>query len=462
MELKLKEIIEATGGRLAKGSAEALIKGVSTDSRKIAVGEAFFALRGPSFDGHSFVRDVLFKGAAAAIVDKMECAQGLQPGANIVLVDDALSALGRLASYYRGLFNIPFVAVSGSAGKTTTKEMIAAILSRSRPVLKTEGNKNNLIGLPLTLFGLEKRHEAAVVELGISEFWEMERLTDICRPDIAVLTNIGRGHLKTLGTLEGVARAKGALFAKLGPGGVRAVNLDDPWVVRLADKGGKAVTYSVKKDADVRVRDYSVDESFKGMSALYEVKGSLVPVRFSTPALTNLLNGAAAIAVVLPLDVRLKDMEEGLSSFSPVSGRMVISKVNGITLLDDTYNANPESMESALRTLAKGRGRKIAVLGDMLELGDASKEEHRQVGRLAGMLGLDTVLAIGQWSGDVAEGAASAGIKGSYGFRNKKEAKETLNGIIKEGDSVLVKGSRAVGLEEIVEEIKVRPLNKAS
>ncbi|MDO8426900.1 MAG: UDP-N-acetylmuramoyl-tripeptide--D-alanyl-D-alanine ligase, partial [Deltaproteobacteria bacterium] len=292
MELKLKEIIEATGGRLAKGSAEALIKGVSTDSRKIAVGEAFFALRGPSFDGHSFVRDVLFKGAAAAIVDKMESAQGLQPGANIVLVDDALSALGRLASYYRGLFNIPFVAVSGSAGKTTTKEMIAAILSRSRPVLKTEGNKNNLIGLPLTLFGLEKRHEAAVVELGISEFWEMERLTDICRPDIAVLTNIGRGHLKTLGTLEGVAKAKGALFAKLGPGGVRAVNLDDPWVVRLADKGGKAVTYSVKKDADVRVRDYSVDESFKGMSALYEVKGSLVPVRFSTPALTNLLNGA--------------------------------------------------------------------------------------------------------------------------------------------------------------------------
>lgn len=461
MDIRLKDIAGAIGGHLIKGSLDHKVKGVTTDSRKVSAGQVFFALRGPNFDGHKFIDEVVFKGASAAVVQEAAQAQGLQPSANIVLVDDTLAALGRFASYYRGLFDIPFIAVSGSAGKTTTKEMIAAILARSKQVLKTEGNRNNLIGLPLTLFGLEQRHEAAVVELGISEFWEMDRLLEICRPRIAVLTNIGRGHLKTLGTLEGVAKAKGPLFTKLGPGGVRVVNLDDPWVVRLAE-GGKAVTYSMKKDADVKVRDYSIDESFKGMSALYEVRGSLVPVRFNSPGVTNLLNGAAAIAAVLPLDIPLKDIEEGLGSFNPVRGRMDIHKVNGITLIDDTYNANPESMEASLRTLSKCKGRKVAVLGDMLELGAVSGEEHRKIGRLAGMLGVDFVVAIGAHSGDVVEGAASAGVKGSYGYRDKKEAMEPLRGIIREGDSVLVKGSRAVGLEEIVEEIKGRPLNKAS
>lgn len=453
MRMTIADIAAATGGEL-RGRAEGLASGVSTDSRRVAAGEVFFALRGPNFDGHAFVNDVASKGASAVVVDNTQCLAGLGQSTPAIVVQDTLKALGLLAARVRAMHRIPFVAITGSAGKTTTKEMAAAILSLSRTVLKTEGNKNNLIGLPLTIFNLTAAHEAAVVELGISEDWEMDRLVSICRPDVSLITNIGRGHLETLGSLEGVARAKGPIYSLLPPHGVKVVNLDDPWVVKAAGSGGERVTYSVKGPADVFVEGSETEDGLVGTRAAYNVRGRKITVRFSSPGSMNVVNGAAAIAAVLPLGVPLEHLAEGLGSWTPVKGRMGVIRTGGVTVLDDTYNANPESMGSALRTLKEARGRKVAVLGDMLELGDATEAEHKGVGELAASVGVDVLVAIGRSSETTAEGARRAGLKSVFCFGSKKNAMELLKRILREGDTVLVKGSRGVALEEVVEGLK--------
>ena len=449
MKISFNDIAAALKGALKNGQGS-VATGVSTDSRKVNAGDLFFALKGPNFDGHAFVKDVLAKGASGVVVDNDACFKGLPQGAAAVVVDETLKALGALASHVRGLHRIPIVAITGSAGKTTTKEMTASILSVSRNVLKTEGNRNNLIGVPLTIFNLTEAHEAAVIELGISEDWEMERLVAMCRPDVSLITNIGRGHLQTLGSLEGVARAKGPIFSMLGSHGVKAVNLDDPWVVKAAGTGGQTVTYSMKQKADVFVEG-SLEAGLAGAKAVYNVRGKRITVRFSSPGLMNVVNGAGAIAAALPLGVPLEHMVPGLEAWTPVKGRMGLIRSGGLTVLDDTYNANPESMGSALRTLKEASGRKVAVLGDMLELGEASEEEHAGVGKLAAELGVDVLVAIGSSSETTAEGARRAGLKDVFSFGSKRNALALLKRILHEGDTVLVKGSRGAALEEVVE-----------
>jgi len=453
MKISFNDIAAALKGALKNGQGS-VATGVSTDSRKVNAGDLFFALKGPNFDGHAFVKDVLAKGASGVVVDNDACFKGLPQGAAAVVVDETLKALGALASHVRGLHRIPIVAITGSAGKTTTKEMTASILSVSRNVLKTEGNKNNLIGVPLTIFRLEEAHEAAVIELGISEDWEMERLVAMCAPDISLITNIGRGHLQTLGSLEGVARAKGPIFSMLASHGVKVVNLDDPWVVKAAGTGGQTVTYSMKQKADVFVEDSSTgagEAGLAGANAVYNVRGKKITVRFATPGLTNAINGAAAIAAALSLGAPLEHMAPGLEAWTPVKGRMGLIRSGGFTVLDDTYNANPESMGSALRTLKEARGRKVAVLGDMLELGAASDSEHAGVGKMAAELGVDVLVAIGSSSETTAEGARRAGLKDVFSFGSKRNALALLKRILHEGDTVLVKGSRGAALEEVVE-----------
>ncbi|MEK6759844.1 MAG: UDP-N-acetylmuramoyl-tripeptide--D-alanyl-D-alanine ligase [Deltaproteobacteria bacterium] len=451
----ISNIAEATCGKVVGGPLTAVFGGVSTDSRSVSAGDIFFALKGPNFDGHAFVAAVASKGASGAVVEKGFASSGLPSGFSVIAVDDTTAALGAFASWYRGRFTIPVVAISGSAGKTTTKEMAASILSRSRKVLKTEGNRNNLIGLPLTLLGLDRTHNAAVVELGISETWEMARLIGICDPTVALLTNIGRGHLGTLGNLEGVAIAKGPLFAGLEPGAIRAVNLDDEWVRRLAGSLKDDITYSLEKEADVRVVRWSVD-GVEGVSATYDVRGADVNVRFSVPGASNVINGAAAIAAVLSLGVSFSDIEEGLGAYTPVKGRMSVVRCPPYTVIDDTYNANPESMASSLATLARVTGRRVAILGEMLELGDGSAEEHLRIGRLAADLGIDILVAVGRTSKEIADGALAGGLHSEsiFTFADKKGALLALRDILREGDSVLVKGSRGVALEEVVEGIK--------
>lgn len=460
ISMRFGDIAKATGGKVVCGKAEAAASGVSTDSRTIAAGMVFFALRGPNFDGREFVRDAALKGAAGAVTDGVPAdVSGLPDGFVVIAVKDERDALGDLAAYRRRSFSGPVVAVSGSSGKTTTKEMIAAILGRTRPVLKTEGNKNNLIGLPLTLMRLDNTYEAAVVELGISEEWEMPRLARICSPDAAVITNIGRGHFETFGSLEAVARAKTALFDSLGPEGFRIVNLDDPWLRGWAQGIGprsRVVTFGRAKEADVRVMRCSAAEDMSFIEAVFDVRGEAVEVRLSAAGVFNAMNGAAAIAAALPFGVSMDDMAKGLASFVPVSGRMEVLRAGAVVILNDTYNANPESMAVALDTLSSFTGRKVAVLGDMLELGGASDAAHEEAGRLAAKAGVDILVAVGRWSKALSDGALEAGLKPGavFSFQDKLEAQAGVPGLLRHGDTVLVKGSRAVGLEFIVDGIK--------
>ncbi|MBI5286331.1 MAG: UDP-N-acetylmuramoyl-tripeptide--D-alanyl-D-alanine ligase [Deltaproteobacteria bacterium] len=460
--LKIKDVVAATGGSIVSGDGMGEITGVSTDSRTIMPGELFFALKGSRFDGHSFVIEVAKKGAIGAVVNEWSVVSGQwlgfpSPGFNLISVNDALQALGKLANFWRQIHPVPLIAVGGSCGKTTTKEMIASILQVSRVVLKTEGNLNNLIGLPLTLFGLNNVHRAVVVELGISKPGEMKRLVDICRPDVAVLTNIGEAHLSSLGGIEGVASAKGELFQGLTDQGVAVVNLDDPWIVKIAE-GIKIrkVTYSLRKRADVFMKGYS-QEGLDRLRATFVVGGEISTITFKGFGVHNLQNAAASISACLPLGVDRGDMKEGLSRFQPLDGRMKTTGLGGVTLIDDTYNANPTSTEASLKTLTSISGRRIAVLGDMLELGEVSLGAHRRIGGLCHSLGIDILFLIGDFKSDVAQGAIEAGMGEEciHLCNSRDEVTTLLAGTLKEGDVVLVKGSRAMGMEEIVEKLVI-------
>ena len=464
--LAIKDVLNAVGGRLTTGSENAHINGASTDSRTINHGELFFALKGPRFDGHQFIDDVFKKGAVAAIVSlefNPVFNTGQNPKFRIIKVADTLTALGDLARYWREIHPVPLIAVSGSCGKTTTKEMIAAILKASRSIIKTEGNLNNLIGLPLTIFRLNNVHKAAVLELGISEKGEMKKLAHICKPDIAVLTNIAEAHTATLGSIEGVASAKGELFQDMDIHGTAVINIDDPWLAKMENTiHAKKVTFSLKSKADVMLKESSAFDlqpsaSEHGISATFIAMGEEIPVKLKYAGMHNLSNAASAIAATFPLGATKQEIIDGLYSTEPAHGRMeVITTKNGITIIDDTYNANPLSMEASLKTLANMKGRKIAVLADMLELGDRAQIAHKKVGNLVQNMGIDFLFVTGNFSKDSIKGATDAGMTTNkiYAAKDKDGLIEILNSIIRNGDNILVKGSRGMKMEEVVASLK--------
>ena len=467
IKLRVKDILDATGGSLIAGNRDSFINGISTDSRGIKKGELFFALKGPRFDGNKFVRDALSKGASGAVVSApVSDLQSQNPrlGFPLIHVQDTLTALGDLAGYWRKMHPVPLIAVSGSCGKTTTKEMIASILKVSRCIVKTEGNLNNLIGLPLTLFSLNNIHEAAVVELGISKKGEMKRLAEICSPDVAVLTNIGESHIETLGSIDGVASEKCELLYNMNNSGTAVINIDDPWLMKMErDIKTKKVTFSLKyktapgAEADVMLKEIVNNTQDAGgsaaISASFIAMGMEIPVKLKYTGMHNLYNAAAAIAATLSLDVTKDEITEGLCSAEPVHSRMeILTSGRGIRIIDDTYNANPMSMEASLKMLANMRGRKVAVLGDMLELGDMAKDAHCRIGRLVQDMGVSMLFVIGSFSGDIAYGAKDAGMAGDriHTAKDKNEIITILTDTLKEGDNVLIKGSRVMAMEEIV------------
>ena len=465
MVFTLEDIVAGTGGTLIEGAGEnnkREISGVSINSRTIGPGEIFFALKGPKFDGHDYIAEALTGGASVVVVERPEAveASGVQSvGVGVVKVDNTLTALGNLAASLRDRFPIPLLAVGGSTGKTTTKDMASLILGvDGKEVLKTKGNKNNLVGLPLTLLDLDSSFDFAVTELGISVAGEMERLAEISKPDVALLTNIGCSHTETLGDLEGVAMEKGDLFAGLSDDGIKVVNLDDPWTTKLADmddekRGCKCdrVTYSVEGEADVCVSEVT-DFGLDGTKVVYDVLGEDIEVRFNSPSLANIQNGAAAIAATLPLAAKPEAMRRGLNSFMPESHRMVVINADGLTILDDTYNSNPESVAQAINTLNRVEGRKIVVLGDMFELGEFSEQAHYDVGRKLAESGVYLAFSIGKWAEEVRTGAVSNGFEDErfFAFEDKTSAIEALKRVLYLGDTILVKGSRGTRMEEIV------------
>lgn len=463
MKTTWNEIINAIKGKVVFGHPEGEFCGVSTDTRTIKTGELFIALKGENFDGHNFVEKAIEKGACGAIVSGQWSAVSGQKYF-IVEVGDTLKALGDIAKRWREKHLIPVVAITGSNGKTTTKEMVASILSQKCRVLKTEGNLNNLIGLPQMLLKINDSHEVAVLELGMNVFGEVKRLSEICNPDIALITNIGSGHLEGVGSIEGVARAKSEILEGLKADGTFVVNTDDLYIKDMA-KGwnGSVVTFGINSpDADIKtpIVDYHCCYG-SGERLSMSIKGKPLTIDLQGLGLHNVYNATAAAAVALAMGIGAEDIKKGIEEWRPFKGRFELIRLEcGVNLIDDTYNANPNSVSIAIKTLMeiKGAGRGFAVLGDMLELGAHAEDAHYEIGKKVAAMGIDYLFLLGPLSSShTLRGARDGGMSGERAVvvSDHNEAVRRINPILRGGDWVLVKGSRGMAMEKVVEGIKI-------
>lgn len=443
----LEMVARITAGELSNGIPSCSLTGISTDSRNLKSGELFVPLRGARFDGHDYLIQAVRNGAVACLSE--EVVAGLS--VPVIRVADTLRALGDLAAANRLNLHGPLVGITGSAGKTTTKEMLAVILEQQGPGLKTAGNFNNLIGLPLTLLQLQAEHCWAVIEMGTSCLGEIERLTEIAAPNIGIITNVGAAHLETLPGLDGVARAKGELFAGL-QGGIAIINLDDERVARLPVANGvRKIGYGLHENAEVRATDIQAGADSVEFKLI--LADDSKQVRLQTPGRHNVHNALAAAAAAQALGVPMEKIVSGLLNFRPISGRMNLFPMpGGGVLLDDSYNANPMSAVAALNILRlqEGRGRKIAVLGDMLELGEQASQMHREIGALAAE-NADLLLAVGSFAADICNGAEEAGMSREQLIESPacEQAIEQILKLQRSGDCILVKGSRGVQLDKL-------------
>jgi UDP-N-acetylmuramoyl-tripeptide--D-alanyl-D-alanine ligase len=460
------EILAATKGTLLQEGAGVTFSGVATDSRTCQAGELFIPLTGERHDGHQFIPKALQRGARGVLVEKRlfepaVVGAGLKPAptlpseVTIISVNDTLTALGDLAHAWRERFAVPVVAITGSCGKTTTKEMTAAVLVRAFRVLKNEMNLNNLIGLPLTLLGLDGAHEAAVVEMGMNRFGEIYRLTRICAPTIGVLTNIYPAHTEGVGDVSGVAQAKGELLEALERSALFIYNADDPWLSPLArDFPGRSLGFGLNEEADLQARS-RLALGRSGQSAQLNFQGQSWSLTLPASGLHMLYNALAATAVGLSLGMAPAETAAALGEFRPVARRsQVLTLPSGVHLLNDCYNANPGSMAMALQTLMELRdsGRAAAALGDMLELGQASMPAHRELGRQAALTGLGLLVTYGNFRQEVAAGAREAGLAPErvQPVNSHGEGARVLKDFLQPGDWLLVKGSRGMHMENLI------------
>ncbi|MBE9547636.1 MAG: UDP-N-acetylmuramoyl-tripeptide--D-alanyl-D-alanine ligase [Proteobacteria bacterium] len=458
--LTIDEILEATGGTIIRESSGRVFNGLSTDSRSISKGTLFLPIIGERFDGHDFIAAAIAGGASGSLVQRglEEKLKAVVEDVALIVVDDTLKALGDIAHFWRMRFEIPVIAVTGSSGKTTTKEMIAGIMELTKKVLKTQGNFNNLIGLPLTLLEMNTGHEAAILEMGTNARGEIGRLTRIARPDVGIITNIGPAHLEGLESMDVVKEEKWDLFNNMGNKGVAIINNDDDSLSALSSRWkGKTVTFGIKKDADVRAEDIT-KKGEMGADFTLRMDGNSREIAMSTAGKHNIYNALAAAASCRAAGIEYDLICEGLMSFKPISGRMEIMKLkNGAFLIDDTYNANPASVGVALETLKdlSGEHGSTVVLGDMLELGAWAEEMHEGIGNLMADTGVDTIFLKGELIRAAAAGAIKKGLKSDriYFPETTGEIVAHLKSYLKKGDWVLVKGSRNMRMEEIVQGI---------
>ncbi len=466
VELSADRIAHCTGGTVERSAGGAAGR-VCTDSRRLGPGDLFVALRGPRFDGHAFLGEAFRRGAWGALVRRDAWEKAGLPGSPgsaipgaVVAVDDTERGLGDLAACHRSDLEVKVVGVTGSNGKTTTKEMTASILGESRKVLRNEGNLNNLIGLPLTVLSLDETHEAAVLEMGMNHRGEIRRLAEIACPQVGVVTNVGPAHLEHLGSLEEVAAAKAELLEALAPRDTAVINADDPMSGKLvAAARCRIVTFGLSGGADFRGTD--VRTAGDGTAFVLQAPGGRAEVSIPLLGEHNVRNALAAAAAALVMGSTPEHVAEGLRAAAPAPMRFTVLAFRGGTrVVNDAYNANPASMKAALDTFAllEGGRRRAAVLGEMRELGAGSAGAHRRLGVQAGACGFDLLVAVGGHGGDTAAGAASAGMDEGRIFTvpDAKGAADLLEGWIAEGDLVLLKGSRGVGLERVLDELLER------
>ncbi len=457
----LSQVLLATSGRFLAGRTEAGFRSISTDSRTIEPGDLFVALSGDKFDGHLFLQEVVQKGAGGLIVSEEP---GQQFPVPVILVKDTLKALGDLAAYRRNLMHdLQVVAITGSSGKTTVKEMTAAIFNQEYNVLKTVGNFNNLIGLPLSLLPVEYHHDFAIMEMGMNRPGEIARLAEVADPEIGCITNVQDAHLEGLSDIAGVARAKGELFHGIKAWGTLVVNIDDKRVRGVARRlSQKKVTFGKSPKADVRgLRLRSLGE--KGMSFTLKIGEQEERVRINSLGAHNVMNSLAAAAMAHAAGICFEEIVSGLSAFKPFDKRLQVQKLEGgLKLVNDSYNANPASMLAALETMQHmdHQHKKVVILGDMLELGKQSVAAHRFIGESAARLEFDYLVAVGSFAKTVIEAARKTGMtnKEAMIFADKSEvtawlSEKTKNGVLRDGDWVLVKGSRGMQMETITENL---------
>ncbi len=446
MNWQLSEIQRAVGGVLC--GPDRAIAGVSSDTRSLEPGQLFVALRGERFDGHDFVEQAIAGGAGAVLV---AAAERLPAGASALVVADTRLALGRMAAAWRARFDIPVIAVTGSNGKTTTKEMIAAILKAhfGDAVLATRGNLNNDIGLPLTLLGLNGGHRAAVIEMGMNHPGEIAYLAPLGAPTVAVITNAQRAHLEGLGDLNRVAREKGSIFAGLGAGGVAVVNADDAYAGLWRRMAGRnpLLTFGIERAADVRAAVRQ--QGLTTVLSLWAPVGQ-AELKLAVPGRHNARNALAAAAACLAAGIPLAAVVAGLERFAGLKGRLQRRTGRaGAMVLDDTYNANPDSVRAGIDVLAATVGRKVLVLGDMGEIGEASGQYHDEIGGYAKSQGVDRLLAFG----DASQQAVRNFGEGARHFCDIEKLIAAVNKELGPETTVLVKGSRFMKMERVADAI---------
>jgi UDP-N-acetylmuramoyl-tripeptide--D-alanyl-D-alanine ligase len=462
------EAVSWTRGALLRGAPDARLCGVSIDSRRVARGELFAAIVGPHHDAHDYLAQAVAAGAAGLLIARERALPERIPDALAVIgVDDTTRALGALAAHHRAGHTGPLVAITGSNGKTTTKEMCAAILSVAAPCLRNEGNLNNEFGLPLTLLRRDASQRSVVVELGMNHRGEIAKLAAIAQPTVGAITNVGTAHIEFLGSREQIALEKGDLLAALDDRGVAVLNADDPLVLAQGERTpARRIRFGRGGDADVYAENVQEREGGGCRFDLCAPEGR-VAIEVAGLGETAILNALAAAAAALAAGARLADVPTGLARYRPMAGRLEpIALPDGGVLINDSYNANPQSMAVALRILADAEGadagrsavngaaaQRIAVLGDMGELGETGVEAHRAAGRLAAQLGIDQLFALGELAEQVAAGARAAGMEPScvHVGGDWRETGEQVRARLAGRDRVLVKGSRAMRMERIVE-----------
>ena len=480
--VKVEQLADAVGGTLLVGNAKQTIKNIMIDSREKEEDSLFVPIIGEKTDGHKYAAGAVSGGAKALLMQKESMykeeilAVANEHAVSVVAVEDTVAALQRFAAWYRNRFTLPVIGITGSVGKTTTKEMIAAALETEKKVLKTIGNKNSQIGLPLMMFYLEESYDIAVIEMGMSEPGEMKKLASVAKPECAVMTNIGVAHIASLKTKENIRKEKLNIVNEFGTDSLLFVNGNDTLLNELATeitqnnvtidcekatlhalKHTKVMTYGIGEEYDISAKDLVTDEKGIGFTAVIKEQKKQIPVKLRVYGTHNVMNALSAIAVAMRYGISPETAVEGLEMYQPIAMRGQIRKCNDITWIDDTYNASPDSMKSGAQVMISIEGKRhIAVFADVLELGETSEQLHREVGKyLSGLREKDTktdiLITVGTQAFYIADEAKRQGMQKVDSFSSNAEAIEYLKQILCAGDVVLVKGSRGMHTEEIIQ-----------
>lgn len=456
--MNVEDIIKATNGKLLIGNLEEDCENFCTDTRKIQKGDVYVGLKGEKFNGNEYYKEALEKGAKVAVISGIEVTKedlDKYKDKTIIEVKDSLEAFGDIAAYKRDLYDIPVIQITGSVGKTSTRDIIANVVRTQYKTLQTEGNQNNAVGLPTTLLKL-KDHEAVVVESGMNHLGEIRYLGKIAKPTVAVITNIGTAHIGFLGSRENILKAKLEILENLKPDGYIVINNDNDMLNKWAkeDTKYKKYTFGIDEKSEVMAYNIKVNENYSTYNVKINNKEYLVKVPVS--GIHFVYNSLCAIAVGNLLNIAPENIIKGIETFTLTKNRMEIDKIkDGVTVINDAYNASYDSMKAAIEYLATLRNRKITILGDMLELGEFSKELHEKVGKEVAKNKIDILITIGLESENIALGAEKSGMDKAtiYKFRCKEDAMEKIKNIVKKGDAILIKASNAMKFDEITKEL---------